>query len=998
MVFWAGIALALQAAAGPAAVDEQDLDLARLKPGVHEIAVPAEQPYQFRVSNRVPTARYREIDHGGSITSYLEPHRPRDGSVERIISPDPGCAELIAAIDRMMAAVDEAEAAARKTEAEAVAAKSSCPQAARAIRWATDKVQGIGASGTLGADQKTDLVIERLDAAGAVVRRWEFRFVAKGTWTPPAAWPAPTETAWLVGETVRDIVEIATLARKGPLAALPTASVMPAPGAPSRFAVSIGASGPARTITLTDTLWTPGAYEGLARDLLGAGAARHTGGAAPSSLDSLTDARAANLEREDRHISQRLNADPRDPGAHEAAALLLASLALREDAGRFSDIRLTLSRLTAHLALARALRAGSRASADGRIAELARLTLLGRQQEALDALSRSEAPTAAETSWVRALRLRNTGDWRILEQPLTATLLERLEHHRALAVSIGGSGPLEEYRRRNHEVIPDWGRAQQIRGSESYVGLAGIEQAGPTVESTNTLIGPLLGLELRQAAAVLGASRGSELPLTALVTALNAPAARGVTRDGSGRLVARVLGPGTWARFHQRHIAQAIYQTAAQLQITLSAPDRGTEFWAKAQSTFAGLELLPLLTAYVRYLPGGASRRGVSEAALLAEEQKEVCGPAAWMWEKAPERLTPAGWYRLRTLCRPAGEKVPLSRPERWFDPLLLVTTSEFDERFPLVKRTEEGSVPLLEKLRTMAPRHRAILAAYFCLRYRCRGGPSEFDSVFGPLADYDLSVMRRRAQYLVDDPERYQKLLSQIAAIDPDTWLDLGTYLAEHDRVEAAAQAFEAAVDKAADRVAVANGIEWLILYYADGHLEEKALALARQGVATGSGGGLVSMARLQEKLGHWDEAETYYRQNATRYGAKDELDAFYIRHDRLAADGRHADETRLAWARLFPDGHVKWAEGDLRAPSRGVQIVSSAASLQRQGLVKGAVIVARDGYRVNDGAQYRALQSFSDDAPATFVVWVDDAYKTIISPMPRPHPMIRLRTYRGR
>jgi hypothetical protein len=55
------------------------------------------------------------------------------------------------------------------------------------------------------------------------------------------------------------------------------------------------------------------------------------------------------------------------------------------------------------------------------------------------------------------------------------------------------------------------------------------------------------------------------------------------------------------------------------------------------------------------------------------------------------------------------------------------------------------------------------------------------------------------------------------------------------------------------------------------------------------------------------------------------------------------------------------------------------------------------RDGYRVENIAQYRALQSFSDDARVTLVVWAGDAYKTIVSTMPRPHPIITLRSYRG-
>ena len=56
--------------------------------------------------------------------------------------------------------------------------------------------------------------------------------------------------------------------------------------------------------------------------------------------------------------SSALKRDMKNPRAHEAAALTLAAFAMREAAEGMSDTRWALNRMTAHLAMAQALRNG----------------------------------------------------------------------------------------------------------------------------------------------------------------------------------------------------------------------------------------------------------------------------------------------------------------------------------------------------------------------------------------------------------------------------------------------------------------------------------------------------------------------------------------------------------------------------------------------------------------------------------------------------------------
>ena len=70
--------------------------------------------------------------------------------------------------------------------------------------------------------------------------------------------------------------------------------------------------------------------------------------------------------------SSALKRDMRNPRAHEAAALTLAAFAMRESAEGMSDTRWALNRMTAHLAMAQALRNGRAGrSVDGLLAAAA---------------------------------------------------------------------------------------------------------------------------------------------------------------------------------------------------------------------------------------------------------------------------------------------------------------------------------------------------------------------------------------------------------------------------------------------------------------------------------------------------------------------------------------------------------------------------------------------------------------------------------------------------
>ena len=79
--------------------------------------------------------------------------------------------------------------------------------------------------------------------------------------------------------------------------------------------------------------------------------------------------------------------------------------------------------MATHLTLARALRGTGASRPEGRVAEAILAFLAGRQRDALDQLTALEATRTGENqaSWIRALRLRITSDWRLVAEPAQAT-------------------------------------------------------------------------------------------------------------------------------------------------------------------------------------------------------------------------------------------------------------------------------------------------------------------------------------------------------------------------------------------------------------------------------------------------------------------------------------------------------------------------------------------------------------------------------------------------
>lgn len=146
------------------------------------------------------------------------------------------------------------------------------------------------------------------------------------------------------------------------------------------------------TVEVPSHVWAPRAYGQLARSFMADGAGLSISEdpvAAPARAVKAVPAPGDTITRENLRLSRLLQEHPRSAALHEQAALLLA-VAAGQQAAADTDVRPLLCRMTAHLAVARALH-GDVLSSDGQMAERLLAQLSDRE---------AAAARATDAAWV----------------------------------------------------------------------------------------------------------------------------------------------------------------------------------------------------------------------------------------------------------------------------------------------------------------------------------------------------------------------------------------------------------------------------------------------------------------------------------------------------------------------------------------------------------------------------------------------------------------------
>ncbi len=786
----------------------------------------------------------------------------------------------------------------------------------------------------------------------------------------------PTEEAWIVGEILRDITEMAAYAHGVPVDSVEVSQEL-TPGDPLpavRIAARTGTVARYEgTLSLEGWLWNPENYAGVAAALLGPGLP-----SSPREISlpvTLLDARASVLAKESARISELLAADMRNPSFHEEAALVLAAFALREAAYAFEDVRFLLGRITAHLAVARSLRGAGSPGPAGAIAEAALLTFGGRQLEAFAALEGlAGAPTPGAAAWRNALYMYSTSDWR--GRPDGGdSLLEQVQRFRALVRSLRSTTAVARFETAESSQLPDWGRIVTWRYSGA---------------SDSWFVTTQMERELAELDEVWALTRNDRMSPQNLTEALNVPAGRLLVEDGP-----QVLSWGTWAAFYQRHISGVLVAAHQIMDKSLAMPEWAAEYTQDARELFSGLTLHPIVEV-----------RRTRRAGASAEETLGMDESIA-LTRRSPELVNTTNWEFLAGTAPHLMPKRGMPEAHSWFS-LAVLETSVIDtpsrSRCRLLGNASGKAERLESALRGFAPHHPLVIELVLDGLPKSEKTVDRVTRELGNRVEFDLAALREIEDVVDEEPEKALPVRERICDLDPNECWDLGWALVRLDRPVEAAAAFQRAIDEAPDRIEVCNNTHWIVNYYFDLGRVGEARAIAESSADTYCAWGLYTQAYLSERMGRPVEAEQWYRARAERYDGDETVSyplvGFYYRMARVEKDKEYEAKLEELLSRAFPQGLEPLPSlADAASPSDGVLIDGNTPTLGEAGLRGGDVIVGLDGYRVHSPEQYHVVRNFqalpSDAREMRFRVWRQTQYLDLDARVLGRYFGVSLRTY---
>lgn len=785
-----------------------------------------------------------------------------------------------------------------------------------------------------------------------------------------------TEGQWLVDEITRDIAEMllfASDAKASPAEAL-TVSVT---GSKSPTMYQLQATGPGGSVSealeIKHHIWSAADYASFARALLA-----KWNLSAPASADALPDGAAltrnltepttAIIVQEERKLSTAISKAPLQPELHEQAALIIGTLALREMAGDFSDERQLLCRMSAHLALARALRPELKLC--GQLAEIIQLTLVTRQAEAMDLLAK--LPPGVEP-WVTALKMQNNSDWRLCPQPGQATLLEQISWARASVRSVGVPR-MQSFLAENMSTVtpvPDWSRLALWTAFS-------VEQGH--IFATQSIRG-----EYNDLAESWKAWSGLTMQKDNVVQVLNDPATRAVVKTSKGNELA-VLGWGLLAAYHQRHLCHVLARTDYFYRSLYGVPEEAEQLEQYMQKNLSALRLYPFIVRCMACNDDCTSISGASFAKAM-KDAVELC-------QKQPMIVSASNWSILTRRTRHVSPvSVPSAHP--WFRPVLPPGTAyDYDTRLNYLHLSPTEPEFWQEKL-VLAPYEFDVIKGHNDHVPADKLPLDRDKESYQKISAYHLKAMKTIANHAKDDPKAYAEAMKPVCDVEPDQYIGVAILLQRAGLDAEAAEAYQSAFEKARDRVRMANHSDWIVNYYFEHNRQEDALKIAKDAAEVYSFRGLETAARLMERMSRWKEATEHYGAIAERYGDSTPL----VRY--LARNKASVPEVATIYdgvvKSLFPDGMKPASLADFKeAPTAGVEVMSESTLTAQWGLKRGDIIVALDEVRIESMDHYGFVRGLREGGePLHLILWDGGQYRELLATVPNRRFECEMITY---
>jgi tetratricopeptide (TPR) repeat protein len=724
------------------------------------------------------------------------------------------------------------------------------------------------------------------------------------------------------------------------------------------YDVAIRCGAPAKDLKfelpMNGAIWSPAIYQELATQIARArGFARTNNGRADDTalITKFLDGTPETIERENQSLSQELEQNFSQPELHEKAALLLGAFALRDNSGFFWDIRPPLCRMTAHLAVARYLR-DEPLHVNGQLAEALMLTQIGNIAAALDVLKPLTSKDEGVLATVRTLRALATGDPRELAKISRKQPLEKLAWFWASCSATGLDRTWKEL-------------AEPERQKIAYTRAANCMD--PSVPIGHELLRLSSTLERKELSSVYELFHNGKLSPNEALNVLNLAPERCFTPGADGKDHIRVIGWGQWACFLQRHLCQVLIANFDFLQHKWGVPDEARDYSTEIEKGYDKLRLFPFVLRHI---------------CLDAKAYHTAQDSGYQITTKTPE-LAPTPCWNALALDKPKFAQFYLPKPttrfNEWFkyDPLP-GTLYELSHRWnhPNMLAIQNPDMAA-ESFYRLNPYDWGI--ANFLERRRHNFKPTyeQAKSIYAPLMPYDPRGIYRVAISVSNNPALKERLLLDAMKINPGYYYDLSTFAAGENERDKAAGYLEKACENDPDPLRVANSASKRIEYFLSKNNPKRAREIADEAGEVYSFAGLRAKAEFFLRTTNYTEAAVWYAKIEERYHDPWPLLNFCLgRQEPGGGPFIKPIEERLKI--LFPNGQEKISLRDFKSlPSDGAYIPTENQLLKSFGLSASNIIVAANGFRVHNVAQYSYLRDLQKAPEFDLIVWCGDGYR---------------------
>lgn len=674
-------------------------------------------------------------------------------------------------------------------------------------------------------------------------------------------------------------------------------------------------------------------------------------------LDRLLDGTSTAIEQESQRVSAELTQDFHNPGLHERAAFLCGLMVLRENAGRFFDSRHSLRRSVAHLAFAKALGGTERSSA-GRLAEISCLLGMLRQADALAELNRWTSDNTSVRAWQRVLRMRATGDYRLVTDLKDCRRAERIGWFRSMGLNVNNTRAWQSLPEPERYRVPDYLRYVNYFGSSIELGhettAAAIKREFEELETIHETF-----------------FRGQPLPNETWKSLINELPTRCINPRGE----VRVISWGSWAWHCQRQLCSAISDRYGFLEHRWNVHDLSDEFSRRIEVTYEKLALYPFLIM-------GSSTNLISMTnqlgrAMDALGTMPLAIPApCWLTLTSYREYQQQGREMMR--CRAAQSQ--------WFRHYPLPGTALLTgERlyFVLAERTEQTKA-LAEELVALAPFNLSLIQTVLGSLYPESPPAERVEQLLQPLSGYSTDAMLAIGWAKRAVPGEYEKWVAKAAELDPAFYLKLYYYYRDENQPEAAFRFLEKGYKLIEARVHAASVAKPLIDAYLERGQIESARNVADEAGEVYSWAGLGAKAHFHERQGELETAFGWLKKIEERYESVLPQIEFAVRHAPKTLDtpfGKTLLETLDAYR---PKDLPRVTLAQLtEPPTNGVAFQSLSPRLTQYGFRTNDVIVAVGGLRIRDLRDLRKLVVSQIKPELELILWDRSSYRELKYPL---------------